>query len=328
MLQAVIDAVIPTFRPDEKLFSILSALEAQTVPLRRIRIINTEENAFRRLLEKHRQTTESFLTAHVKVTLTHIRADEFDHGGTRDMGLKQCEGATHVLFLTQDAVPADETLTEKLLAPFETDRETAVSYARQLPAPDASEAERFSRSFNYPVRSRVKTQEDVRELGIKTYFCSNVCALYDTRIYAAQGPFVSPVIFNEDMIYAGCAVQGGFHIAYAADARVIHSHNYSASQQLHRNFDLGVSQADHPEVFGGLSSEGEGVRYVRAVLSHLLKNGAAGEIPGFILTCAARLIGYRLGKNYRRLPAGRIAKLTSNPAYWKHAGKEQRKTTK
>ena len=322
-MQAVIDAVIPTFRPDGKLFSILSMLETQSVPLRRIRIINTEENGLRRLLEENRQTTQSFLAQHGTVELTHIGAPDFDHGGTRDLGMKQCEGAAYVLFLTQDAVPADTFLVERLLKPFGADALTAVSYARQLPARDASEAEKFSRAFNYPEKSRVKTKADTPELGIKTYFCSNVCALYDTKIYARQGPFASPVIFNEDMIYAGRAVQAGFHIAYAADAEVVHSHNYSAQQQLRRNFDLGVSQADHPEIFGSVSSEGEGVRYVRAAVGHLFRHGAAAEVPGFILTCGARFIGYRLGKNYRRLSAGRIAKLTSNPAYWEHAGRPE-----
>ncbi|MFR5150572.1 MAG: hypothetical protein ACLTER_14385 [Ruminococcus sp.] len=50
------------------------------------------------------------------------------------------------------------------------------------------------------------------------------------------------------MIYAGTMAKRGYGIAYAADACVIHSHNYSCRQQFHRNFDLGVSQADHPEI--------------------------------------------------------------------------------
>ena len=47
-------------------------------------------------------------------------------------------------------------------------------------------------------------------------------------------------IFNEDMIYAADLIHAGYGIAYAADAKVVHSHNYSCSQQFHRNFDLGV----------------------------------------------------------------------------------------
>ena len=73
------------------------------------------------------------------------------------------------------------------------------------------------------------------------------------------------------MIFAGQAVEAGYQIAYAADAQVIHSHNYTAMQQLHRNFDLGVSQADHPEVFGRLHSEGEGIRLVKKTAKWLVE---------------------------------------------------------
>lgn len=50
------------------------------------------------------------------------------------------------------------------------------------------------------------------------------------------------------MIYAAKAVEAGYSVAYAADAQVVHSHNYTNGQQFHRNFDLGVSQAEHPEI--------------------------------------------------------------------------------
>lgn len=73
------------------------------------------------------------------------------------------------------------------------------------------------------------------------------------------------------MIYAAKAVEAGYAIAYAADARVIHSHNYTNVQQFQRNFDLGVSQAEHPEVFAAYPSESEGKRMVKDVTAYLRK---------------------------------------------------------
>ena len=40
------------------------------------------------------------------------------------------------------------------------------------------------------------------------------------------------------MIFAGKLIQKGYAIAYVADAKVVHSHNYTNSQQFHRNFDM------------------------------------------------------------------------------------------
>ena len=76
-----------------------------------------------------------------------------------------------------------------------------------------------------------------------------MCAAYDKGIYQKTGGFTERAIFNEDMICAGTMIQKGYSVVYAADARVYHSHNYSGRQQFHRNFDLGVSQAEHPEIF-------------------------------------------------------------------------------
>ena len=85
--------------------------------------------------------------------------------------------AEYVVCMTQDAMPLDAHLLEELIKPF-SDSRVAVSYARQLPAADASPIEVFTRSFNYPAQDRVKGKEDIPELGIKTYMCSNVCAMY------------------------------------------------------------------------------------------------------------------------------------------------------
>ena len=81
------------------------------------------------------------------------------------------------------------------------------------------------------------------------------------------------------MIYAGWMVKKGYGVAYVSEARVYHSHNYSCMQQFHRNFDLGVSQAEHPEVFEGVPSEGEGIRLVKKSMVYLLKTGHVLLIP-------------------------------------------------
>ncbi len=312
-----IDAVIPTYYPTERLFSLLSMLQKQTVPLRRIYLINTEEDGFLMALAKQGMDPESFANRYPQVQVRHISKEEFNHGFARNLGMQLAEGADYVLLMTQDALPFDRELISELLSPFAADEQMAVTYARQLPEKNAGVTERLTRSFNYPAQSRTKSQKDFETLGIKTYFCSNVCALYKKSVFDKLGGFVDPAIFNEDMIYAGTALQAGYHSAYQAGARVIHSHNYTAMQQFHRNFDLGVSQAQHPEIFQAASSEGEGVQYVKTVIKMLIKEHAIGEIPGFVTGCGARLIGYKMGKKYEKLPRRWILRCTMSPGYWK-----------
>ncbi|MDE6712329.1 MAG: glycosyltransferase family 2 protein, partial [Lachnospiraceae bacterium] len=119
------------------------------------------------------------------------------------------------------------------------------------------------------------------------------------------------------MIFAYQVLMSDHAIAYTADAKVVHYHRYSNLQQLKRNFDLGVSQADHPEIFGKISSSAEGKKLVFETADYLRKNKKAGQIPGLYLTSFYKYLGYRLGKAYKKLPRPLVRKLTMNVNYWK-----------
>ena len=242
-----------------------------------------------------------------------MKKEDFDHGMIRRMAVEKSDADIFVM-MTQDALPADRRLIENITAPLKED--VAVSYARQLPRKNCRVIERFTRQFNYPDGSRLKGKEDLETLGIKTYFCSDVCAAYRREIYEKLGGFAEKAIFNEDMLFAAKAVEAGYKIAYTAEARVLHSHNYSLSQQFHRNFDLGVSQAEHPEVFKKVPSEKEGGRMVKETTAYLFTTGKVFLIPYFYLQCVSRYAGYFLGMHYKMLPAKTVKKCTANEAYW------------
>ena len=140
--------------------------------------------------------------------------------------------------------------------------------------------------------------------------------MYERETYLKLGGFVKKTIFNEDMIFAGKLIQSGWAIAYAAQARVIHSHNYSALQQFHRNFDLAVSQADHPEVFEGVRSEREGIRLVKKTAGWLCDQGKPWLVISLIWNSGWKYLGYLLGKRYKHLPGWMIRVCTSQKKYW------------
>ena len=304
-----IDVIIPLYKPGKELFTLLDKLGSQSVPVHQVILLNTEEKYFEQLIYGTR-----FLEQYQNIKVYHVSKREFDHGGTRRMGVKKSSADVFVM-MTQDAMPVDNKLIENLIVPLQGS--TAVSYARQLPRKDSTPVESYTREFNYPDRSRIKSAEDLKTLGIKTFFCSNVCAAYRRDIYLEMGGFVKRAIFNEDMIYAGRLIQEGYGIAYAAGAKVIHSHNYSCMQQFHRNFDLGVSQAEHPEIFEGVPSEGEGVKLVKKTISYLFRKGKIWLIPGVILQSGCKYAGYLAGKKYRKLPRKMILWCTMNREYWK-----------
>ena len=300
-----VDVLIPVYRPDGKLTELLKRLKMQNYPIHRVILMNTEEKHF----------PAELTGIWDRVEVYHLAKEEFDHGGARDRGGRMST-ADLVVCMTQDAMPADETLIEELVKPFD-DPEVWAAYARQLPNEDCREVEKYTRSFNYPEQSMVKTKEDLDRLGIKTFFCSNVCAAWRREKYLELGGFVKHTIFNEDMILAGTMIKQGGKIAYCAKAKVIHSHNYSAFQQFHRNFDLAVSQTMYPEVFGGIRSESEGIKLVKKSLSYCIKIGKPWLMIQVVTQSAGKLLGYKMGQRYRSLPMWLILRCTMSPSFWR-----------
>lgn len=306
-----VTVLIPTFRPDRKLNELLRRLSKQTILPSRVLLMNTVEG------DEDGQLTDSvdeFRDCFPVLSVFHVDRKEFDHGGTRHLGMSFADTEL-VLCMTQDAIPKDRHLISSLAKWFD-DPLVAAAYGRQLAAKGCSPEERFTRSFNYPETSRVKSKEDLEELGIKTFFCSDVCAMWRRETYFEMGGFERRTIFNEDMILAGKMIRAGYRVVYDADAQVWHSHSYSCVKQLKRNFDLGVSQAEHPEVFSMASSTGEGIKMVKQNAAWLLRSGNGIRIPKLVLDSGCKYIGYFLGKRYRKLPRKLILKLTDNRTYW------------
>ena len=344
-----VDVCIPTHRPGRIFSELLRRLDAQSMRPAHVRVINTEADGW----------DPQFESDYPGLLVEHITKEEFDHGGTRHR-MALASDADLLLYMTQDALPADRRLIEKLAEQFisieetvpevterseaanisrqtdnveqsgkagvtaaETTGQTAgrrvrigAAYARQLPRLDCSSLEKYTRAFNYSKESRIKTKDDLGTLGIKTFFCSNVCAMYDRKIYLELGGFPHNTIFNEDMIFARGLIDAGYAIAYAADARVVHSHNYTGKQQFHRNFDLAVSQARHPEVFGDVPSEGEGIRMIRRVAGQVCRGGRPWLLFPLIWQSGCKYMGYLLGKRYRRLPAKLVKRCSQNKSFW------------
>lgn len=304
-----VDVIIPVYRPSEKFLELLDQLEVQSVPVHQVILINTEQKYFDRLI-----AGTDFWEKHKNLMVKHISKEEYDHGRTRNAGVSMSK-TPYFIMMTDDAVPADEKLVERLLAPFADDK-VGMTYARQLPARESGLIESYTRSFNYPDRPCIKSAGNLKDMGIKAFFASNVCAAYRRDVFEKLKRFTDHTIFNEDMIYARGLLEAGYLIAYAADAKVVHSHNYKGREQLARNFDLGVSHADNPDIFSGLATESEGIRLVKKTCIYLCSAGKPWLIFKLIWQSGCKYLGFFLGKRYKKLPVGMVKYLSMNKGYW------------
>ena len=277
-----VSVIIPTLNAERFIEPLLAALEAQTLPPEEIIVVDSSST----------DRTVQMVGRHPKARAIVIPAASFDHGGTRDMAAREATGDA-LLFMTQDAMPADDRLIETLVGAL-VDPSVAAVYARQLPREDATPRERLVRRFSYPERSSVR--DGASRLGLRTYYLSNVCAAYKRGVYLELGGFETKLRSNEDMLFAAKAIGAGYRIGYCAEARVIHSHNMTLAGQYRRNKLQGYELARHRALLGDDSPVGSGRQMLRFVTAGLLRQGRVFSWMAFGLDCVARLAGNRAGK--------------------------------
>lgn len=286
-MEGTVSLIIPTLNAGRYLKKQLDMLLCQTLPPDEILLVDSGS------ADDTLAIAAAYQKQHPFLRVQSVEKAAFDHGGTRREAIRQTKGQ-YVLFLTQDALPRDERYIENLLSPFANENIAAVS-GRQVAYPDADAAETLVRQFNYPPQSRTWSKQDIETLGVKAYFFSDACAAYRRDAYEQAGGFDCPIATNEDMLMAAKLLHSGWSLSYCAEAAVYHSHHFSLGEEYRRNVKIGTVMSRYRERLKGAASGQEGVRMVRFVLGGLIKQKKYGAIPRFVLSCAARLVGYKMG---------------------------------
>ncbi len=142
-----------------------------------------------------------------------------------------------VVFNNADAIPQNDSYIQEIVRPLlETDAEAV--YANQLPRPDAQ----------YLVR-----KDNLRAFGdgtiaAKWRFFFSMAASAVRKTTLQEHPFDETIRYSEDVEWA---YRNKLKIAYAKDALVEHSHNYTISQLKRRFYGEGYADA---RIFGTVPS--------------------------------------------------------------------------
>jgi len=249
------------------------------------------------------------------LSVHQIEKASFNHGATRQLGVSLMSDIDVVVYLTQDAILVSPDSINNLLFAFKNP-DVGAAYGRQLPRKTASYIEEHSRVFNYPAKSRIKSLEDSKELGIKTAFISNSFAAYRRIALEEVGGFPLNTILGEDTYVAAKMLLNGWKIAYCADAEVYHSHDYSYLEEFRRYFDIGIFHSRERWFRDELGqAEGEGMRYVKSELKYLLSRNFL-LIPSALLRTVFKLLGYRFGLSENNIPLKIRAYLSMHKGYW------------
>ncbi|MHB1606655.1 MAG: glycosyltransferase family 2 protein [Leptospirales bacterium] len=280
-----IGLVVLTLNPGPSFVDWLGSVRSQTLCPEHLLVIDS-------------QSTDSYpeRATDYGFVLHTIKQNEFGHGKTRQLALEILSDAEIVIFMTQDAVPERPDSFANLIKGMSAP-DVGAAYGRQLPRIGASPIEAHARLFNYPDRSRVKSVENIQELGIKTPFLSNSFSAYKKSPLMAAGGFPPHLNFGEDVYVAARMILDGWRIAYVADATVYHSHRYSYREEWDRYLQVGRFYGKEDwivKTFG--NAKGEGLKFVLSELRYLFPRNLF-LIPSSLFRTILKFVGYHVGKN-------------------------------
>ena len=176
-------------------------------------------------------------------TIVHeITRGDFQHGRTRNMGAEMARGE-FLLFLTQDALPADPLWAYKFVGTMEAYPEAAGGFGRHFAYPEhgvvmRDEIDSHFRNFeNWPLLVSKFTDTAAwiaKEPGFRRmlhfYSDNNSCM---RRAAWTEMPYPE-VDYGEDQLWAERNAQRGGGKIYAPNAAVYHSHDYAPDEMRSR----------------------------------------------------------------------------------------------
>jgi rhamnosyltransferase len=197
--------------------------------------------------------TAEYLRKQPFVRLIEIPNREFNHGLTRERGIREATGDIVVL-ATQDARPADDQWMQRLVDCF-ADPRVAGAYSRQAPRSDANPFIR-DRLGNWVAASATPREQSVASQAefdalaplekLSRSAFDNVSSAV-RRSVALEIPFRERR-FGEDLDWGHRVLLAGYKIIFEPRSCVIHSHNnsiwyemkrvYLDHQNLHRLFGV------------------------------------------------------------------------------------------
>lgn len=191
------------------------------------------------------EIAEKFTGRDIPLRILKIPSAEFNHGGTRNLGVKETTGK-YIAFLTQDATPAGDNWLALLRACFEKNMDIAAVFGKHIPRSDCNPITKrdiegvflnISPNGSLVVQS-VATDEEREQLmaglgPLGFYSDVNSCLRRD---YWEKHPYPE-VDYAEDQIFGREVLLNGFKKAYCPDAAVYHSHNYPPREFKARYFD-------------------------------------------------------------------------------------------
>jgi rhamnosyltransferase len=175
------------------------------------------------------------------VKLIQVPASEFNHGETRNVGVREAKGK-YVVMTVQDAVPMSDMWLQYFLDAFINENVVGVCGQQLVPHDLDKNPVQWFRIFSSPKKElhhydnpadllNLSPKEQRQNAGL-----DNVTAAYNREVLL-QHPFPK-IDFGEDIFWAREMLLKGYTLASDDEIRVFHYHHYSGAFIIPRYFSV------------------------------------------------------------------------------------------
>ena len=245
------------------------------------------------ILTESSDNTENKLKK-LKCNYKKISKQEFSHSLVRENAAFEAKGEI-LVFITQDIKIVDEYwlyhLTKDII-----DGKCEAAFSRQI-GYEEHKVERYTREINYPAEKRIVSKEDIDRLGLMTFFFSDASSAISKEIFIKLNGYDNKNLpTNEDMYFAYKLIMNGYRIEYAADSKIIHSHDLSFKETLKRYEDIGKF-FDENQYLKEYNAGERGLTVLKYIAKRSIEDKKPLIIVDATVNFAARFIGMKFTKN-------------------------------
>lgn len=245
----------------------------------------------RYLLTESTDKTESILKSK-KLIYDKVEKKDFSHSLTRELAARNSD-ADIIVFISQDVEPSDENWLYYLVKDI-IDGSVSATYSRQITK--FNNLEKYTREKNYPKESKIVSKDDIKDLGLKTFFFSDAASAIKKEVFEQLNYYDNKRLpINEDMYIAHKLITNGYKIKYCSDSIIYHSHNFKL-KELYNRYKLTGQFFKENSYLDDYGTTDSGIKLATYVFKRIMQEGRIVLLFRYPFDMGARFIGMKAGK--------------------------------
>lgn len=278
----LVDIICPLYNAKDYISTLHEALLKQkNVAINKIHYILTEST----------DNTENILKS-MALDYKKIKKEDFSHSKVREDAARN-SSADIICFITQDIIIETDDWLFNLVEPI-IKGEVSQTYSRQISK--FNNIEKYTREYNYPSVSSIKTKADIDTLGLKTFFSSDASSAILKETFLSLNAYDGRDLpISEDMYFTYKLIMNDYKVMYCANSIVYHSHNFKL-KDLYNRYKLTGKFFKENNYLDNFKTTSSGAGLAKYILKRSIQDRNIKVLVRYPFDMATRLIGMKVGK--------------------------------